>query len=1130
MTTSQAKPFFSTINLLVLTAALFVQVSAHPFYKYYIVAEKGGGTEKIENFDPFISINDKGLVALIGRFHENGTGSLIEHIFVGDGTKNVIHSISPTFGSNPYQQASPGLQINNNDQIVVRRAVLIPSPIPGGAPIPVSYLERWDARQINTFARAKLAGPGQQLAGIYGYPSVNDIGAMAYGAFALVSGKDVPLLGLVSPAGESIVSSGTNDYRPMYANNGTIAIRLGFAPYPLFLFDEKNGLTTPKALIAGQENGFTYVGQSPGISDDGSIVTFYGERATAKGIFFYDTRTQATIQVTGQVIGNSGIETPPGGYLGTDNQNNPASIENNLRDSRISVTFQEADPPGPDGDTILLFYLGTPNRSTNTYSAKKGAWVSKIKIESCPECSNGYTYIESLPQPVFQVGDSFRGSTITDINLYDSIANTTVDYSGSPRQSVPGDHQIVFWLNTDQGERIVRGLYLDSDSDGLPDHWETQGGGIDVDEDTIFDLNLASFGARPDHKDIFLEIDYMDGEISDLLFSLPQYKPLPKALSLVTKAFLDAPKELVGNPDGLPGINLHIDSVQEKIPEAQKISFYKTANSQGPHFQDLKAKYFGNDSSRQNQKTMQALKIAYRYCIFGHSVTEGKTTGIADLFGDDLMVLLPAYEAKNFLGIEGATELLLTARHASSSRGTAVEDEWADMQAGTLMHELGHTLGLQHGGRDPINYKPNYFSVMNYSFQFNNTGCDIRSTSTCVESFSRRRLDYSRSQTNELYETNLDESQPIAQYQIPSFSIYTLFSIKKSGTNPFVTVNPANIWLASPFEGIDWDGDGQPTLPSKNDDINSPNQPRDSNDPEMSGQKLISYKDWSNLHYSTRDSILFGAGAPFPHIKFPEGQKAPYITKEMSRDDVEAAFDPVGARITPTLTSINPPSSISRTEPLTLEIAGEFFYPDSVVTLDGKQHQTIYLSAKILQIKLSSAELSQATIYQIGVTNLSHILGEKRSNTLPFMITTNPPIAPPIAITKLDPKTISAGEQRTLTIEATLAPSEMLLTNSVTLLRYNDQDALVSNLGQMFDDGTHGDRVAGDKIFTTQIVVQETTPQTIFFKASAAFKGQLKRLVSLPETLTVTQSTTPLLQRAAPIRRGITSRQISPRP
>ena len=38
-------------------------------------------------------------------------------------------------------------------------------------------------------------------------------------------------------------------------------------------------------------------------------------------------------------------------------------------------------------------------------------------------------------------------------------------------------------------------------------------------------------------------------------------------------------------------------------------------------------------------------------------------------------------------------------------------------QSLTIMHELGHALGLEHRGRDDVNDAPNYLSVMNYLFQ-----------------------------------------------------------------------------------------------------------------------------------------------------------------------------------------------------------------------------------------------------------------------------------------------------------------------------------------------------------------------------------------------------------------------------
>jgi len=35
------------------------------------------------------------------------------------------------------------------------------------------------------------------------------------------------------------------------------------------------------------------------------------------------------------------------------------------------------------------------------------------------------------------------------------------------------------------------------------------------------------------------------------------------------------------------------------------------------------------------------------------------------------------------------------------------------------MHELGHNLGLKHGGAEASNFKPNYISVMNYAYNLN---------------------------------------------------------------------------------------------------------------------------------------------------------------------------------------------------------------------------------------------------------------------------------------------------------------------------------------------------------------------------------------------------------------------------
>ena len=75
----------------------------------------------------------------------------------------------------------------------------------------------------------------------------------------------------------------------------------------------------------------------------------------------------------------------------------------------------------------------------------------------------------------------------------------------------------------------------------------------------------------------------------------------------------------------------------------------------------------------------------------------------------------------------------------SFSGGSRVQQE------STLMHELGHDLGLNHGGSAPTpNCKPNYLSVMNWGMQF-------------ADDVPGRRLDYSRSIISSMPETSLNE-------------------------------------------------------------------------------------------------------------------------------------------------------------------------------------------------------------------------------------------------------------------------------------------------------------------------------------------------------------------------------------
>jgi hypothetical protein len=94
-----------------------------------------------------------------------------------------------------------------------------------------------------------------------------------------------------------------------------------------------------------------------------------------------------------------------------------------------------------------------------------------------------------------------------------------------------------------------------------------------------------------------------------------------------------------------------------------------------------------------------ARKQIFHYVIFANSQqADGSlgSSGLAELNGNDFLVTL------GNLGL--------------SSSPTSEENLLINFQASVLMHELGHNLGLRHGGDIDENYKPNYFSIMNYLY------------------------------------------------------------------------------------------------------------------------------------------------------------------------------------------------------------------------------------------------------------------------------------------------------------------------------------------------------------------------------------------------------------------------------
>ena len=375
----------------------------------------------------------------------------------------------------------------------------------------------------------------------------------------------------------------------------------------------------------------------------------------------------------------------------------------------------------------------------------------------------------------------------------------------------------------------------DTDGDGLLDCWETTG--IDFDGVGGVDLNLATLTSECDgvvrneapnvnHKDLYLEVDWMAG-----------HQPACGALQAIIDAFAIAP---VMNPDNAPGINLHIFRSDEAVAHNDTLAF-RPCTPPGvmgtPDFDQVKAAFFGTAADRADPNANNILnskRLIFRYMLNVHGTpnVDGSTNmslnGCAELPGNDFVI----------------------------SYGVRVGEVVPEQRAfsGLVMHELGHTLDLRHGGQDHTNQKPNYLSVMNYAFA---------TTSNIPMGTTPPPIDYSRAQLLQLDENNLDESAGIG---FPTAD-QTLFDVTIffSGSTPFA---------ASSRGAIDWNRNMVDTDTGVMLNISAPV------DHGTGISILNSFEDWSTIQYNMRDAIDFAefirltALEPDPDMIGPGAQDA----------------------------------------------------------------------------------------------------------------------------------------------------------------------------------------------------------------------------------------------------------------
>lgn len=272
------------------------------------------------------------------------------------------------------------------------------------------------------------------------------------------------------------------------------------------------------------------------------------------------------------------------------------------------------------------------------------------------------------------VGEDKHGRTLSR-NLSLSDTDTAADWT-------PNQWQTPF------GPNNISQYAADLDLDGIPDEAEVEGGRYGA-------LDVYAYGARAGQRDLFIEVDYMRSQD-------PATTPREEALDKVVAAFKNRNITVHFDAGDLYGSKYDLGGGND-VGWQQCTEMFASPEQIEGGCQDIYAvKAAHQDPLRRN---------LFHYLLFANSrQADGKagSSGVAEINGNDLIVSLGGW---------GLNDQTLNRRNAL-----------VNYQASTLMHELGHNLGLRHGGfENGPNFKPNYLSIMNYAYQLSGLPLDVTS-------------------------------------------------------------------------------------------------------------------------------------------------------------------------------------------------------------------------------------------------------------------------------------------------------------------------------------------------------------------------------------------------------------------
>jgi hypothetical protein len=377
-----------------------------------------------------------------------------------------------------------------------------------------------------------------------------------------------------------------------------------------------------------------------------------------------------------------------------------------------------------------------------------------------------------------------------------ATAGTKSAFVGWTNCDSPSGNQCTMTMNAD---KTLTATFTpeDYDGDGLLYAWETAGVTVDPDFGGPLPaqfIDLPAMGADPNKPDIFLHIDWMKNDSHS-------HKLNPVAIKKIVDSFAASPYT---SPTGSVGINLHVDQGPDSILNFTTNATWGALSRarELTHVDTLGAAAGGGYSWSEFDAiknaaggfTQSGRAPVFHYVISAHNYCCGTSSGLSRGIGaSDFIVSLGSFPGN----------------------GSDINH-----QAGTLMHELGHNLGLRHGGSDNTNYKPNYLSIMNYSFQLRGL----------IKNKTEFNFDYSRWNLGNFNESNFNEGTGL---NAPAAEGYGTRYSCATGT-------PKKRYAFDVNKPIDWNCNGSTIDTGVSTDTNE----------DTATSSLSSFDDWANLKFN----------------------------------------------------------------------------------------------------------------------------------------------------------------------------------------------------------------------------------------------------------------------------------------